>query len=285
MSIATFIPTIWSARLLANLDNNHVATNFVNRDYEGEIKQKGDKVKINSVGEITIGDYTGAKIGDPETLTTSDQELEINQGKFFNFSVDDVDKVQAAGPLMDKAMQRAAFGLSDVNDKFIFTTIEAGATALSSTAIALTASNVYETLVSIRTLMDKNNVPMTGRKIAVPPEAYALLLLDDRFVKTGGTNAETTLKNGLVGEVAGFQVFESNNLPFKAGTGSGDSAKPAETSIIAGHDMGGTYAEQIVQTEAYRPEQFFADAVKGLQVYGAKVTMPKCYVKVQATFA
>ncbi|MDO5432973.1 P22 phage major capsid protein family protein [Eubacterium sp.] len=285
MSIATFIPTIWSARLLANLDNNHVATNFVNRDYEGEIKQKGDKVKINSVGEITIGDYTGAKIGDPETLTTSDQELEINQGKFFNFSVDDVDKVQAAGPLMDKAMQRAAFGLSDVNDKFIFTTIEAGATALSSTAIALTASNVYETLVSIRTLMDKNNVPMTGRKVAVPPEAYALLLLDDRFVKTGGTNAEATLKNGLVGEVAGFQVFESNNLPFKAGTGSGDSAKPAETTIIAGHDMGGTYAEQIVQTEAYRPEQFFADAVKGLQVYGAKATMPKCYVKVQATFA
>ena len=285
MSIATFIPTIWSARLLANLDNNHVATNFVNRDYEGEIKQKGDKVKINSVGEITIGDYTGAKIGDPETLTTSDQELEINQGKFFNFSVDDVDKVQAAGPLMDKAMQRAAFGLSDVNDKFIFTTIEAGAAALSSTAIALTASNVYETLVSIRTLMDKNNVPMTGRKVAVPPEAYALLLLDDRFVKTGGTNAETTLKNGLVGEVAGFQVFESNNLPFKAGTGSGDSAKLAETTIIAGHDMGGTYAEQIVQTEAYRPEQFYADAVKGLQVYGAKVTMPKCYVKVQATFA
>ena len=285
MSIATFIPTVWSARLLANLDNNHVATNFVNRDYEGEIKQKGDKVKINSVGEITIGDYTGAKIGDPETLTTSDQELEINQGKFFNFSVDDVDKVQAAGPLMDKAMQRAAFGLSDVNDKFIFTTIETDATALSSTAIALTASNVYETLVSIRTLMDKNNVPMTGRKVAVPPEAYALLLLDDRFVKTGGTNAETTLKNGLVGEVAGFQVFESNNLPFKAGTGSGDSAKLAETTIIAGHDMGGTYAEQIVQTEAYRPEQFFADAVKGLQVYGAKVTMPKCYVKVQATFA
>lgn len=285
MSIATFIPTIWSARLLANLDNNHVATNFVNRDYEGEIKQKGDKVKINSVGEITIGDYTGAKIGDPETLTTSDQELEINQGKFFNFSVDDVDKVQAAGPLMDKAMMRAAFGLSDVNDKFIFTTIETGATALSSTAIALTAENVYETIVKIRMLMDKNNVPMEGRKIAVPPEAYALLLLDDRFVKTGGTNAETTLKKGLVGEVAGFQVFESNNLPFKAGTGSGDSAKPAETTIIAGHDMGGTYAEQIVQTEAYRPEQLFADAVKGLQVYGAKVTISKCYVKVQATFA
>ncbi|MEG0379971.1 MAG: P22 coat protein - protein 5 domain protein, partial [Eubacterium sp.] len=113
-------PTIWSARLLANLDNNHVATNFINRDYEGEIKQKGDKVKINSIGEITIGNYTGAKIGDPETLTTTDQELVIDQGKFFNFAVDDVDKVQAAGPLMDKAMQRAAYGLTDVADKFIF---------------------------------------------------------------------------------------------------------------------------------------------------------------------
>ena len=32
------------------------------------------------------------------------------------------------------------------------------------------------------------------------------------------------------------------------------------------------YAEQIVSTEAYRMEKRFADAVKGLHVYGAKVT-------------
>ena len=284
MAITTFIPTLWAARLLANLNNNHIATNFVNRNYEGEIKQKGDKVKINAIGDITIGDYTGAKIGDPQDLTTEAQELIIDQAKFFNFAVDDVDKVQAAGPLMDSAMQRAAYGLSDTADKFIFKTIADGATALGTGTTALTADNIYEQIVKIRTMLDKSNVPNTGRKLAVPPEAYALLLLDDRFVKTGGTAAEATLKNGQVGEVAGFTVFTSNNLPQKAASGSGDSAKPAEATIIAGHDMGATFAEQILETEAYRPEQLFADAVKGLNVYGAKVTMPKCYVKLQASF-
>lgn len=280
MAITTFIPTIWSARLLANLDNNHVATSFMNSDYEGEIKQKGDKVKINSIGEITIGNYTGAKIGDPEDLDTTDQELVIDQGKYFHFAIDDVDAVQAAGSLMDKAMERSAYGLADVSDKFIFSTIANSATAVDKSTIKLTPENIYLTIVNMRTMLDKANVPKTGRKIAIPPEAYALLLQDDRFVKTGGTNAEATLKNGQVGEVAGFTVFETNNLPFKA-AGSGTAA---ETTIIAGHDMGGTFAEQIVKTEAYRPEQLFADAVKGLQVYGAKVTIPACYVKLQAAF-
>lgn len=285
MSVATFIPTLWSARLLANLDNSHVATSFVNRDYEGEIRQKGDKVKINAIGEITIGNYTGAKIGDPEALETTDQELVIDQGKFFNFAVDDVDAVQAAGDLMNKAMERSAYALADVSDTFIFKTLADGATPLDAAAVALTADNIYETIVNIRMMMDKYNVPKTGRKIAIPPEAYALLLMDDRFVKTGSSNAESRLANGQVGEVAGFTVFETNNLPYKVGTSGGSGpGTPAETTIIAGHDMGGTYAEQIVETKAYQPEQYFSDAVKGLQVYGAKVTIPKCYIKLQATF-
>ena len=195
-----------------------------------------------------------------------------------------MDAVQAAGPLMDKAMKRSAYGLAEVSDKFIFSTIATSATAAATSATALTASNIYEKIVAMRTLLDKKNVPNEGRKICVPPEAYALLLLDDRFVKTGGSNAEATLKNGQVGEVAGFTVFQSNNLPYTAAV-TGASPKPAETTLIAGHDMGGTYAEQILKTEAFRPEQFFSDAVKGLHVYGAKVTMADCYVKLVGTFA
>lgn len=76
MAITSFIPAIWSARLLAHLDNAHVATRFVNRDYEGEIKNAGDTVKINQVGAVTIKDYTkNTDIDDPEALTTSDQTL------------------------------------------------------------------------------------------------------------------------------------------------------------------------------------------------------------------
>ena len=53
MAVTTFIPQVWSARLLAHLDKAHVLTNLVNRDYEGEIRQYGDTVKITQIGDIT----------------------------------------------------------------------------------------------------------------------------------------------------------------------------------------------------------------------------------------
>ena len=77
--IDTFIPKLWSSRLMYNLEKAHVATNFVNRDYEGEIKQKGDTVHINTIGAITVNSYS---IGTPitvQTLSTSDQTLVIDQ--------------------------------------------------------------------------------------------------------------------------------------------------------------------------------------------------------------
>ena len=116
MSVAKFIPTIWSARLLEHLDKAHVYAALVNRDYEGEIKNFGDKVKINQIGDITIKDYTkGSDIDDPEELTGSDQELVIDQAKYFNFSIDDVDNAQTNPKLMDEAMQRAAYGMNMCN--------------------------------------------------------------------------------------------------------------------------------------------------------------------------
>ena len=281
MSVATFIPTLWEARLLANLDNEHVATNFVNRDYEGEIKQKGDKVKVNSIGDITVKKYTkGTDIDDPEDLTTEDQDLIIDQADYFNFAVNDVDKVQAAGTLMDKAMQRASYGLSESSDAFIFKTMASGAklkVRSASDATELTSTNAYAILVDIKTAMDKKNVPKSGRKIAVPPEMEGLLLLDPRFVATGSQNAEGRLANGLIGRAAGFDIYVSNNLPLTGGV----------YTMIAAVPMATSYAEQIVETKAYEPEKSFADAVKGLQVYGAKVFYPYCicaaYVKFPET--
>lgn len=268
MSVATFIPELWSARLLHALDKSHIAANLVNRDYEGTIRQQGDTVHINSIGAVTVNDYTrNTDIDDPEILTTTDQTLVIDQSKYFNFQIDDVDAAQVAGDMMDTAMMRAAYALNDVSDAFLLGVIAAGADSGniigSSSAVTLAADNVYENIVALRTKLDKQNVPTDGRALTVPPEVYALLLMDDRFVKAsdGGT-ANATLLNGEVGKVAGFTVYMSNNVPYSVDTWSVTASVPYAT----------TYAEQIVSTEAYRMEKRFADAVKGLHVYGAKVT-------------
>lgn len=275
MAVTTFIPELWSARLLYALEKAHVATNLVNRNYEGEISNHGDTVHINTIGAITVKSYTkNTDIADPEALSTTDQSLVIDQSKYFNFQVDDVDKVQAAGELVDTAMGRAAYALADVSDAYLFGVIAAGAAAgntIGSAAapVALTASNVYENIVKLKTKLDKANVPNTGRTIVVPPDVHSLLLLDDRFAKSTATAGQEALINGLVGRIAGFDVYMSNNV--KTGTGT-DTGKTPYFEITAQITDATTYAEQIIKTEAYRMEKRFADAVKGLHVYGAKVT-------------
>lgn len=284
MAVTGFIPKLWSARLLNALDKSHVFANVVNRDYEGEIKKMGDTVHINTIGAVTIGTYTQNTdfTSGPETLATTDQTLTIDQAKYFNFQVDDIDAAQAAGDIMDKAMTRAAYGLADASDKYIAGILAGAADAtntVSTSAVALTSSNVYENVVKMRTILDKANVPTAGRWLVIPPEMYALILLDDRFVKTGGEMAEGILRTGLVAQAAGFDIYLSNNCV------SANVSEKVTYTITGGVDAAATYAEQIVSTEAYRPEKRFADAVKGLHVYGAKVVDKAQIACLKATFA
>ena len=285
MALTTFIPELWNARLLNALDKAHVFAGLVNRDYEGEIKKQGDTVHINTIGEVTIGTYTKDTdfTSGPQALTATDSTLVINQAKYFNFAVDDIDTAQAAGDIMDKAMQRAAYGLADAADKYLADQLAAAITTangnqVGTTAVALTKENVYENIVKMKTILDKANVPTTGRWLVVPPEMVTLILQDDRFVKTGGTKAEDTLANGWVARAVGFDIYESNNC------NSTTASSTTTYTITAGDEGACTYAEQISDTEAYRPEKRFADAVKGLHLYGAKVVDPKRLAGLKCTF-
>jgi len=281
MSLNNFIPTIWSARLLAALSKALVygQPNIVNRDYEGEITGGGDTVKINSIGDPTIGTYSkNADIADPETLTDAQRVLLIDQQKYFNFQVDDVDKAQQKPSVMDEAMRRSAYRLRDVADSFIaslYTGVAAGNTIGDDTTPKVpTKSDAYEYLVDLCVLLDEANVPTEQRWCVVPPWFHGLLQKDDRFVKAGTAKTDQVLANGMVGEAAGFTILKSNNVPNTAG---------AKYKIIAGHPIAISFAEQVVKVEGYRMEKRFADGVKGLHVYGAKLVRPTCIAVMTAS--
>ena len=104
----TFIPTVWAARLLVALEKALVygQANVCNRDYEGEIREAGNTVKIASIGDVNIGDYVkNTNITDPDNLTDSEQMLTVDQSKYFNFYVDSVDRAQQGVNVMDEAMR------------------------------------------------------------------------------------------------------------------------------------------------------------------------------------
>jgi len=259
----------------------YAQTGVVNRDFEGDVRNVGDTVHIISISEVTIGDYTkNTTINAPSALTDAERTLVVDQAHYFNFSIDDIDRLQGRPDLMDEAMNSAAFGLRNKADAYIaslHTGVAAGNTLGDDTDPLEIDDDeegyktVYNTLVDLSVKLDESNTPGVGRWVVVPPFIHGVLRKDNRFIATGAASDNGVKYNSMIGEIAGFRVLVSNNVPKTAGTGGNPDNK---YKIIAGHASAISYAEQIMKMEAYRPDDLFADALKGLFVYGAKLIRP-----------
>lgn len=275
MSVQQFIPTLWSGTMLKERDRKHVAIDSCNRDYEGEIKQKGDKVKILGIGDITVGNYTKNNFVAGLNLQTLDDEstmIEITEAKYFNFAVDDVDKAQVNQKLMKEAMRKSGLALNNEADKFIFSKYtDAG---ILVTEAALTSANITSVMTKALRLLYTNDVPEgTDIVFEVSPFIYEKLVLA-KIVKD--TNNSEVLNNGKVGRYLNVDIKLSNNV-VQSGNQSHCLMRTKEAV---------SYAEQIREVEAYRlGKEGFGDAVKGLMLYGAKVVKPKELVHLDLTVA
>lgn len=280
MAITEFIPELWASTLLAQLEPTYVYSSLFNRDYEGEIKQHGDTVHITSVGDVVVKNYVeGTTVIGYDDLSDDGQTLAIDQAKYWAFKVPDIKRAQAAGDFVTPSMRSAALGLNGGVDSYvsglIATNIDSGNIL---TPVAATKANAYDALVDLGTQLTLNDVPLSGRAAVVTPEFYGLLKKDDRFIAAGDQDAAAVRANGIIGAAAGMQIRVSNHAP----AGSEVDSK----LIIAGIDgLGGTFAEQILNTETLRLEGSFGDGVRGLHVYGAKVTRPKAFAAVPVTIA
>jgi hypothetical protein len=279
MTLNNFIPSIWANEIARNLEKFlvYAQPGVVNRDYEGEISGAGSSVKINGIGPVTVGDYVkNTNIADPETLTDAQTTLLINQQKYFNFQVDDIDKAQTKPKVMANAMLRAGYGMRDAIDQYIASlyTDAAAANLIGTDAVpkvpdntAGSSSNVYNLLVDASVALTNSKCPTEGRWAIVPPWFYGRLLKEGVFIKANEAGTDQGLRNGQVGKAAGFTILQSHNVPYTVATTS-------KYKIMFGTSDAISYASQITEVEGYRPEKRFADAVKGLNVFGAKVVYP-----------
>ena len=261
MAIKNFIPTVWSENLYSELDKQYIGVKHCNREYEGDIREKGSAVKICGVGAINVGDYTkDTDLSAPQTLDDSVRELVIDRAKCFNFQIDDIDRAQSTPKLMSAAMKGAANALANEADKYIYGLYaEAGQTVTNE---ATTAENLLDSFIEARKLLYINNVTDSSDIVfEVSPEIASLIIKAKLAVATD--NGEV-LENGCLGSIAGCKIFVSNNIVV-----DGNAHK-----CIARTGRAIAFAEQLSEINAYRPEKRFADAVKGLHLYGAKVVYP-----------
>ena len=262
MAITNFISTVWSENLLQQLDKKYVGVLNCNREFEGDIKNQGSIVKICGVGGVTVSTYKkNTDMNDPETLSDTASLLSINQAKYFNFQIDDVDRAQSNPKLMNQAMKTAAAALANEADRYIYSLYSEGNTIIDD--FTPTAERIVDHIINLKTQMMKYDVMDSDDIIVeVSPEVAAMILKAKIDL---GTNNYDALETGLLGKIAGCKIYVSNNI-FVNEEGSHKCLVRTKRAIA--------FAEQISEVEAYRPEKRFADAVKGLHLYGAKVVYP-----------
>ena len=263
MAITNFISTVWSENLLKKLDQKYVGVLNCNREYEGEIKNKGSRVKICGLSNVMISDYTkNTDMNAPNTLSDYECTLEINRAKYFNFQIDDIERAQASPKLMDYAMANAANALANEADKYVYSLHET--CDYIRTFDATAGNSIINEIIDTKTaIMKESGVSSNEIIVEVSPEVAAIITKEKMDI---GTDNHEIIETGLLGRVMGSKVYVSNNIAI-SDNGAHQCFVRTKRAIA--------FAEQISEVEAYRPEKRFADAVKGLHLYGAKVVYPE----------
>lgn len=275
MSITHFVPTIWSETLYQELQKNFVAVNHCNRDFEGEIKKKGSVVNICGLSDIVLKTYTkNSDITSPETLSDSATQLVIDQAKFFNFQIDDINRAQCSPKLMEAAMQRAAEVIANDADRHIFSLYKSAGKTITNAKDG--EETLFDSILAAREYLYENNVgDGTELFLEVSPKVAARILKEKIAIPS---TSEETIASGYLGSIFGCKIYVCNNVYVNT-----SSDTPVHNCYLR-TKRAITFADQISEVEAYRPEKRFADAVKGLHLYGAKVVYPKEFVCIGVEF-
>lgn len=267
MAVSNFIPEIWSKKLLKVFDATVVMGKLVNKDFEGEIQSAGDVVHIRTFGDVTINDYTRDMTIAFQALTDPMVDLNIDQQKYFAFKVDDLDKAQSDTRIMEGYAARAAVAIRDVVDSRLighYADVDAGNLIGSDASpITLTSGNIYSYVTQLGEVLDNANVPQEGRNLVITPKFKTMLLQSDEFTRATSLG-DKVIQNGYIGNVAGFAVHVTTNNPAVGGV----------VNLMAFTRDFIAYASQVSKVETVRPYNMFADAVKGLYLYGSKAVKP-----------
>ena len=300
-----FIPTLWAGKFIEKFYDATVLAAISNTDYEGEIRNMGDLVKIRTRPTISIADYDATMALVVTRPSSASVDLNIDKGKYFNTVLDDVMEVQSDSDLLslwaDDASEQMKIKVD--TDALGYTRLNTGTVAANkgntagrisadlrlgiTTSPAFVASTAQGTgvgdtnandrsvinhLVDLGQVLDEQNIPESGRFVVVPAwYASAIKRSELRDASISG-DGSSMLRNGRLGMVDRFTIYVSNLTP--AGVAGGLAA--GEFAVYAGHKNGLTFASQMTKVETLRSESTFGTLLRGLQVYGLGVIDGTC---------
>lgn len=309
----SFIPTLWSGKLLAKFYQNTILAEVTNTDYEGELKNQGDTVRIRLAPSINIKDYEAGMNLNYEVPTPIFLDMQVNKGKYFGVQVNDVLAYQADMDLMNMFTEDAAKQLKIAieNEVFFNSFVTEGPDAANEGATAgavsvsynlgtdvapidqATPENILNAILRMSSVLDEQNVPEDGRFLIITPFDRHLLMQSNIAQAYFTGDQASTIRTGKIGMLDRFTVYVSNLLPRgEAGkalvsgldatsTGATLADAKARRLMVAGTKHAVSFAMTIDKTEPLRNQTDFGDIVRGLAVYGRKNIKPEALVVAQ----
>lgn len=273
---SAFIPEIWSQKLNTLLTKHCVMLQCVNRNYEGEIKNQGDSVKIITPAAVSVSTVSDTAITYSE-LSPTGTDLIIDQKKFFAFKINDVAQAQANQSIMEAHLQNAKKAIEEVQDAYLLgqhANVDSGNIIGSTTAVTLDKSTIYQNFVNLALKLKNSDAVSAEQKpwVVINPTIESYLLQSPEFISAYNV-ADETLRNGAIGRIAGMDVLVSTNL----------TAVSGKFYVLAGTNEAITFASQLAKIESLRDKDSFSDLVRGLYLYGAKTVKPKALAKMVVT--
>lgn len=268
-----FIPELWSQKLNNMLEKNCVMLQCVNRNWEGEIKNQGDTVKIITPAEVSVSTLTGDAIS-YSSLTPASKDLKIDQKKFFAFKIDDVAKVQSNNDIMEAHLNNAKKAIEEVQDSYLLglhTDVpSANIVGSEDTPISLSTTTIYQNFVNLALALKNSDAVHAGVRpwVVINPTIESYLLQSSEFISAYNV-ADKTLREGSIGRIAGMDVLVSTNL----------TGVDSKYYVLAGTNEAITFASQLSKIESLRDKDSFSDLVRGLYLYGAKTVQPNALAK------
>ena len=280
------IPYIFSKKVLERFYDASIMPAISNTDYEGEIRNQGDKVIINRTPDITLTPY---KMGDNlvhQRPVGSTLELLIDQGVYWDVILDDVADAQSMFNLMSQWSDDASWKMKQYVDTncfgLMYTSADpqnSGPTAgrisgsinlgTAGAPLQLTRDNVLDWIVDQGQVLDEQNIPDTNRKLVIPAWVGSLIKKSDLRNASITGDSTSPLRNGRLGEIDRFELYASNLLP----TAQEGTKKTAYSFALS--NMAVTFAAQLSKTETLRAESTFGDIMRGLMVFGRQVIHPE----------
>lgn len=269
--------TIWHQAYIRALETITSLRNHCDFIFQKDSKN-AKEVKILGAVKPTIRNYVpGTPITRDEVSSTA-QTLPLDQFRYFNIGIDDVVKAQSVPGAMEATAKEGSLALAEEGDKYVaglVKTADEDATIESIAKASITKTNVVEKVEDAFVKLYDNNCRETDTfHLEVAPAVFSKLRQSLTELYTD--NVEMA-KKGIVGKYANALVSIENNLP-KSTDGTYRMNILRTNKAIA-------FVEQIDKVEAYRPQDAFEDALKGLYVFGAKIVRPDEIVTIREQIA